>query len=212
MIVVRLQFPVRSPYPLIVPCTCIAPPSTPAIALATPVPRVVVEVDRDTDVAPKYSTTSPHDPLDVVRQRAAVGVAQHEPARARLHRAFEHPQAELGVALVAVEEVLGVEQHVAGPRRCRNSTESRDHRHALVERRAERFGDVVVPRLADDAHGADVRLDEVAQRVVAVDLALRPAASTRTRRACSSSSRSSAGARRNSSSSLGLAPGQPASM
>ena len=54
----------------------------------------------------------------------------------------------------------------------RNSTESRDHRHALVERRAERLEHVVVPRLADDAHGADVRLDEVAQGVVAVDLAL----------------------------------------
>ena len=38
MIAVRLQLPVRSPYPLIVPCTWVAPPRTPASALATPVP------------------------------------------------------------------------------------------------------------------------------------------------------------------------------
>ncbi len=34
----RSQLPTRSPYPLIVPCTCDAPPITPAIALATPHP------------------------------------------------------------------------------------------------------------------------------------------------------------------------------
>ena len=46
------------------------------------------------------------------------------------------------------------------------------HGHALVERGAQRFEHVVVPRLADDAHRRGVGLDQVAQRVVVVDLAL----------------------------------------
>ena len=78
---------------------------------------VVVQMDRDADVAPEVGDDLAHDPFDVVRERAAVRVAQHQPARARLRRAFEHAQRELGVARVAVEEVLGVEQHVEpGPR------------------------------------------------------------------------------------------------
>ncbi len=38
MIETKSQFPVRSPYPFIVPWTCIAPAMTPASALATPQP------------------------------------------------------------------------------------------------------------------------------------------------------------------------------
>ena len=87
-----------------------------------------------------------------------------------------------------------------------------DHRHALVERGAERLEHVVVPRLADDAHRADVGLDEVAQRVVAVDLALDAPGRAEGDERRSSSSFSSVGARRKSSSSFGFAPGQPASM
>ena len=55
----------------------------------------------------------------------------------------------------------------------------------------QRLGDVVVPRLADDAHRRRAGLDEVAQRGVVVDLALRPGGSSRTPRASSVSSCSS---------------------
>ncbi len=90
--------------------------------------------------------------------------------RAVRHRGLEHPQGELRVAREAVEEVLGVEQHLHA---CvaEELDGVSDHRNALVERGAQRFGHVVVPRLPDDAHSAHVGLDEVAQRVVAVDLA-----------------------------------------
>ena len=86
-------------------------------------------------------------------------------------RRFEHTQRELGVVAVAVEEVLGIEEHaqaVALQERDRIS----DHRHAFGEIGTQRFGDVVVPRLADDAHRRRARLDEIAQRRVVVDLAL----------------------------------------
>ena len=39
MIVTRLAFPVRSPMPLIVPCTCVAPASTAVSVFATPQPE-----------------------------------------------------------------------------------------------------------------------------------------------------------------------------
>ena len=53
------------------------------------------------------------DRLDLVRQRAAIGVAQHHPARARLVRRPGAGERVFGVGLVAVEEVLAVDQHLA---------------------------------------------------------------------------------------------------
>ena len=75
-----------------------------------------------------------HDALDLVRQGAAVGVAQHEAAGA-LHCAAPSStrSAELGVAVVAVEEVLGVEQHVEA-RAPQELDGVGHHRDAFVER------------------------------------------------------------------------------
>ena len=71
---------------------------------------VVLGVDADRQVA-EVGDHLADDPLHLVRQRAAVGVAQHERVDVLGGRGLEHPQRELGVALVAVEEVLGVEEH-----------------------------------------------------------------------------------------------------
>ena len=124
--------------------------------------------------SPKWRDHVADDRLDLERQRAAVGVAQHEVAGALDDGRLEHPQRELGVALVAVEEVLGVEQHPQAVRR-RGTRPSRPPwprpRRASV---CSASVDVVVPRLADDADRRRARLDQVAQRRVVVDLALRP--------------------------------------
>ena len=48
------------------------------------------------------------------------------------------------------------------------------HGHALVEVGLQRLGDVVLRRLAHDAHRRRARLHEVAQRGVVVHLALHP--------------------------------------
>ena len=53
------------------------------------------------------------DRLDLVRQRAAVGVAQHHPARAFLVGGLGAGEREFRIGLVAVEEMLAVEQHLA---------------------------------------------------------------------------------------------------
>ena len=52
-----------------------------------------------------------HDGVHLVRQRAPVGVAQHQPLRPGLGHRRQHRQRVVGVVLVAVEGVLGVEEH-----------------------------------------------------------------------------------------------------
>ena len=91
------------------------------------------------------------DALDLVRQRAAIGVAEHDPARAGALRRLHAVQRIGRVGLVAVEEMLGVEHRLAlarygqAPRSPRSSRCSRD---ALD---AERDLDMEIPGLADDA-------------------------------------------------------------
>ncbi len=51
--------------------------------------------------------------LDFMRQRAAIGVAQHHPARAFLVGRLGAGERESGLGLVAVEEMLAVEQDFA---------------------------------------------------------------------------------------------------
>ena len=112
---------------------------------------VVVGVDRDGDVVAEVADDLADDLLDLERQRAAVRVTQHEGRGTVDCRRLEHAQRELGVALVAVEEVLGVEHHAESVA-AEVLDGVTDHRRAFVERRSERLGDVVIPRLPDDAH------------------------------------------------------------
>ncbi len=135
---------------------------------------VVVQVHADRDVVAEVPDDPAHDVLHVVGKGAAVGVAEHQRARTPLGGRLQHPQAELRVALVAVEEVLGVEQHLqtGGPQ---EPDRVGHHGHALVERGAQRLGDVVVPALPHDADGRHVGLHQVGQGLVVVDPALHPA-------------------------------------
>ena len=128
-----------------------------------------MQVHTHLDVGTEVGDDLADDPLDLVRQRATVGVAQHEGRGAALEAA-SRTQAELGVALVAVEEVLGVEQHLE-PGAAQVLDRVGHHGDALFERGLQRLGHVVVPALADDAHRPGARFDEVAERVVGVDLA-----------------------------------------
>ena len=129
-------------------------------------------MDADGDIAADVGDHGGGRRFDLVRQRAAVGVAQHDVAGAADDGGFEGPQRELGIGLEAVEEVLHVdEDQPAGV--TEEAHRVGDHRLALVERRLQRLGDVVGGALGDDAHRRRRRVDEVAQRVVGVDLAPR---------------------------------------
>ena len=99
------------------------------------------------------------DALDFVGQRAAVGVAQHHPARAGVvggARAFERVGR---VGLVAVEEMLAVDHRLAagGDRRFDAVDDAGE---VLLQRAAERDVDVIVPRLGDEDDRVGVGGDE----------------------------------------------------
>ena len=131
---------------------------------------VIVQVDADGSAA-EVVVDLRDDALDVERQRTAIGVAEHETVDAGHDRTFEHAQRELGIVAVPVEEMLGVEEH-AQPGALQERHRLRHHCDTLVERGAQRFGDVVVPCLPHDAHGRRARFDQVAQSRIVVDLAL----------------------------------------
>ena len=89
------------------------------------------------------------DFLHLVGQRATVGVAKHDPACAFVECSFGASEREFPIGLVAVEEVLAIEQHLAVPRLGRA--------HAVTDRSEIFFrrclqGDayVVVPGLRDE--------------------------------------------------------------
>jgi hypothetical protein len=135
--------------------------------------RVVMAVDAERGVAADVTVHRGDDLADLVRQAAAVRVAQHEVRRPTDDGGFQRPQRDLGVVLVAVEEVLEVDHHPpAGA--AEEAHRVADHRLALVERGLQRLEHVVVPALGDDAHRLGAGVEQVAQRRVVVDLALRP--------------------------------------
>ena len=94
---------------------------------------------------------------DLVRQRAAVGVAQHHPARARLVGRSGHRQRIGAVGLVAVEEMLAVDHRLAVGLHDRLDR-LRDAFEVLLVADAERHAHVIVPRLGDQADGPRMRL------------------------------------------------------
>ncbi len=132
--------------------------------------RVVVAVDPDHRVVTDVGLDVGDDPMDFARQGSTVGVAEHEVARAVDDRGLDRSQGELGVGLVAVEEVLQVDEHhaaLAGEELDRVG----DHRGAFVEGGLQRLDHLILGTLRDDAHRRGVRLDQIAQRGVVVDLA-----------------------------------------
>ena len=93
------------------------------------------------------------DRLDLLGQRAAIGVAQHDPARAGLIGRFGASQRVIGIGLVAVEEMLAVDQRLAA-RRHHGLDRLLDAGEILLEADAERDIDMEVPGLGDQADRA----------------------------------------------------------
>ena len=119
MIVTRLALPVRSPMPLIVPWTWVAPASTALSVLATAQPVSSWVWMPSGDARQRFGDDGEGGP-DLRRQAAAVGVAQHQALGAGPGGRAQAVQRIARVEAEAVEEVLGVEQHaLAGARRGR---------------------------------------------------------------------------------------------
>ena len=116
---------------------------------------VVVAVDADPD--PGRLDDVVDDVGDPAGQHPAVGVAERDDRGARVVRRAEHLEGVVAVGAVAVEEVLGVEEHLL-PLLAQVGDGVADHREVLLERGAQRQLDVAVVRLGDqrDHPGAGV--------------------------------------------------------
>lgn len=90
-----------------------APASTAASELATRVAGIVVAMDAQPVAGDARGDHFGGDAADLGGQRAAVGVAEDDPARPGFKGGFQAGQGIAGVGAVAVEEMLGVEQRLA---------------------------------------------------------------------------------------------------
>ena len=113
------------------------------------------------------------DRLDLVRQRAAIGVAQHDPARAFLVSRLGAGQRVRRIGLVAVEEMLAVEQHLPALRLGRAHAVA-DRGDVFLFRRLQRDAHMIVPRLGDEADGVGLRLEQRGQPRIVRGRAARP--------------------------------------
>ena len=135
--------------PLIVPCTCVAPAFDRGERVGDGAAGVVVGVDAERDARQRFADDGERG-ADLRRQRAAVGVAQHQALGARVGGRAQAVERVAGVEREAVEEVLGVEQHaLAGADEERDRVG--DHREVLLARDAHDLLDVQHRCLAHDA-------------------------------------------------------------
>ena len=125
---------------------------------------VVMGVDTDIGAGDAFDYLS-GDLGDLTRQRSAIGVAKNDPARASLHRRVERLQRIGGVRLVAVEEMLGVEQRLA-VQRAQMGDAVADIGEVFVQRDAERGLHMEIMGLADEADGLRARIHHLRQHLV----------------------------------------------
>ena len=118
-----------------------------------------------------------HHRLHVPRQPTAVGFAQNQRARAAALGCAQRLQRINRVELVAVEEVLGVVDHLA-PGRAQERDRLFDHLQVLVERGAHHLGHVQRRSLADDGAGRGAGEQQGLQVLVVFGAAARAAGHT----------------------------------
>ena len=157
MIEIRLAFPQRSPQPFMVPCTWVQPASTAARALAT-ARSASLWVWMPSRVGIVARTDGDHLG-DEAGQAAAVGVAEDDPVGARFGRGLQGGQRVVPVGPVAVEEVLGVVDHLFALA-AQEGDAVADHGQVLFQRGLQDVHDVQGPGLAVDADGGRARLDQ----------------------------------------------------
>ena len=151
MMETRLALPQRSPSPLSVPWICRAPARTAAKLIRHRLFRVIMGVNADA-VAGDFGADLADDFFNLVRQRAAIGVAKNHPARAFVVRRLGAGQRIGRIGLVAVEEMFAVEQHLTAFGFGRAHAVA-DRGEILLLGGFERDAHVIVPGFGDEADG-----------------------------------------------------------
>ena len=133
--------------------------------------RVVVEMNSYGGV--EIVADGAHDFANLVRQRTAVGVAEHQPLCPGIGGSRQRLQSEFRVVEVAVEKVLGVEEHPQSllAQICHRL---RDHGETFFQRHSQGFRHMIIPALADNAHRRAVGRHEVGQSRVPFGFAIGP--------------------------------------
>ena len=112
---------------------------------------VVVGVNADM-IAGNLFADFADDLFHFVRQRAAIGVAEHDPARAFVIGRFRAGERISRIGLVTIEKMLAVEQHLAAFG-FGGAHAVADRSEVLLVRGLERDPDVIVPGFGDEADG-----------------------------------------------------------
>ena len=159
----------RSPYPLAVHWTWVAPASTAAMRVGDGAGGVVLAVDAEARAGAGEHVGD--DRGDAAREAAAVGVAQHVDRRARLGGGHDERDAVVGVVAVAVEEVLVVDED-APTLADQVGDGVAHHREVLLVRRAQGLGHVPHVGLRHDRDDRSLGVEQ--RRHLSVVLHLHP--------------------------------------
>ena len=100
-----------------------------------------------------------NDGFDLVRHGAAIGVAQHDPARAGLVGRFRAGDREFRILLVAVEEMLAIDHHLAAGR-FRGTHAVADRGEVFLIRGLERDAHLIGRGFRDEADRIGLGFDQ----------------------------------------------------
>ena len=107
-----------------------------------------------------------------MRQRATVRVTHHEMSSALHDRCFNDAHRKFRIVLVTVKEVFKIDKNTPTIA-VEEINRIRHHENALFERGLQSVGDVIVPRLRNDAHSGGVGVEQIAQRGIVIDFSAR---------------------------------------
>ena len=158
MIEQRLALPQRSPRPLMVPCTCVAPACTARMELATAISLSLWQWMPTAAFGKRAQTVRVMSKISSGKLPPLVSHSTRLSAPAST-AAASVLQGVVGVVLVAVEEVLGVEHHFLAVL-LQVAHGVADHGQVFFQRGAQDLQRLVVPALAEDGDGGGAGLEQ----------------------------------------------------
>jgi len=127
--------------------------------------RIIMGMDRDVLAGNAAGDDSARDLANLMGQRATIGVAQHDPTRARGIGRLQAIQSVSGVCLIAIKEMFGIKQGFA-PLGHKMGKAVANAGHVFVQRDAQRSFDMKVMGFADQTHGRRVRIQHSGQHII----------------------------------------------
>ncbi len=115
-----------------------------------------------------------YNALDLVGHRATIGVAQHDPPRAGFKSRLGARERIIGICLVAVEEVLAIDQHLTALFLGRAHAVT-NGRQIFLKRGLKRHAHLIIRGLGDEADCIGLGVEQRRNARIVRDRAARPA-------------------------------------